>query len=230
MTEDCSSKPHAPEPLQILADDREREAGVIAALQRLDGVVVTGQRLAFGDYQAAGMLIVERKTLADFASSIADGRLFTQARRLAAAPRRSLLILEGTAADLAASAMRREAMQGALISLSLIFGLPVLRSLSPEETARLIVYAARQMRAAARGGLQRHGYRPKDKRKRQLYLLQGLPGIGPARAERLLGAFGTVQGVCNAHPDQWAEVPGIGKRTAAAMDRIIREAREAYQV
>ena len=228
MTEDCSSKPHAPEPLQILADDRERNAGVIAALQRLDGVAVIVQRLALVDYQAAGTLIVERKTLADFAISIVDGRLFTQARRLAAAPRRSLLIIEGTSADLAACAMRREAMQGALISLSLVFGIPVLRSLSPDETARLIVYAARQLRAAVHGATQRHGYRPKGRRKRQLYMLQGLPGIGPARAERLLDKFGTIQGVCNANPDQLTEVPGIGKRTAEVMERIIREAREPY--
>jgi ERCC4-type nuclease len=219
---------HTPESPQILADDRERDAGVIAALQRLDGVVVTVQRLALGDYQANDTLIVERKTLADFAASIADGRLFTQARRLAAAPRHSLFILEGTAADLAACAMRREAMQGALISLSLIFGIPVLRSISADETARLIVYAIRQLRATAHGATQRHGYRPKGTRKRQLYMLQGLPGIGPARAERLLDTFGTVQAICNANPDQLAEVPGIGRRTAEAMERIIRETREAY--
>lgn len=230
MTNAQAPLPAAPEPLHILADDRERDADVIAALQRLDGVAVTVQRLALGDYQADGALIVEHKTLSDFAISIVDGRLFTQARRLAAAPMRSLLIIEGTSADLTATAMRREAMQGALISLSLIFGIPVLRSLAPDETARLIVYAARQMWAVAHGGIQRHGYRPRGTRKRQLYMLQGLPGIGPARAERLLETFGTVQGVCNATPEQLAEVSGIGKRTAESMQRIIREARESYHV
>lgn len=228
MTDAQVPPPITPQPLQILADDREREAGVIAALRQLDGVAVTVQRLPLGDYQAGGTLIVERKTLADFAISIVDGRLFSQAKRLAATPRRSLLIIEGTSADLAACALRREAMQGALISLSLVFGIPVLRSLAPDETARLIVYAARQLRAAVQGGVQRHGYRPRGQRKRQLYLLQGLPGIGPARAERLLDKFGTVRGICNADPDQLTEVPGIGRRTAAAMERIIREARVSY--
>lgn len=231
MTDDCSSRTsHAPEPLQILADDRERNAGVIAALRRLDGVIVTVQRLALGDYQVDGALIVERKTLADFAISIADGRLFNQARRMAASSERTIFIMEGTSADLAACNMRRQAMQGALISLSLIFGIPVLRSLSPDETARLIVYAAHQLNAAARGGVQRHGYRPKGKRKRQLYILQGLPGIGPSRAERLLDTFGTIQGVCNANSEQLAEVFGIGRRIAENMERIIREARESYRV
>ena len=41
--------------------------------------------------------------------------------------------------------MRREALQGAIVSLTLVFGLPVLRSFGPEETARLMVDAARHL-------------------------------------------------------------------------------------
>jgi len=37
-------------------------------------------------------------------------------------------IPEGTAADLAGSGMRREAIQGALIGLTLYLGIPLLRS------------------------------------------------------------------------------------------------------
>ena len=59
-------------------------------------------------------------------------------------------------------------MQGALITVSLILGIPVLRSKDPSETARIIVYIGRQLELIARGGVHRHGYRPKDKRKRQL--------------------------------------------------------------
>jgi len=228
MTEEQIPPPIMPQPIHILADDRERDTEVIEALRQLDGVRVTVQRLALGDYQVAGTLIVERKTFLDFTMSIKDGRLFTQARRLTRASLPALLILEGMAADLAATAMRREAIQGALISLSLIFGLPVLRSLSAGETARLIVYATRQLRAAVHGAIPRHGYRPRGKRKRQLYILQGLPGIGPARAAQLLDTFGTVQAVFNANPGQFAAVPGIGKRTSAAMDQAVHESRASY--
>jgi len=228
MAADYDQHPRVPEPLHILADDREQDAGVIAALRRMDDVAVTLQRLSLGDYQVASTLIVERKTFIDFTASIKDGRLFTQARRLARASLPTLLILEGTAADLAATAMRREAIQGALISLSLIFGIPILRSLSADETARLIVYAAHQLHQAAHGAIPRHGYRPKGKRKRQIHILQGLPGIGPARAGRLLDTFGTVQAIINTDPDQWSAVPGIGRRIADAMTWATREARAAY--
>lgn len=228
MAADYDQHPRAPEPLHILADDREQEAGVIAALRRMDGVVVAIHRLSLGDYEVASTLIVERKIFIDFTASIKDGRLFTQARRLARASLPTLLILEGTAAAPATTAMRREAVQGALISLSLIFGIPVLRSLSADETARLIVYAARQLRHTVQGAIPRHGYRPKGKRKRQLHILQGLPGIGPARAARLLDTFGTVQAVINADPDRWSAVPGIGRRIADAMTWAAREAQATY--
>ncbi len=108
-------------------------------------------------------------------------------------------------------------MQGALITVSLILGIPILRSKDPSETARLIVYIGRQIESAARGGVQRHGYRPKNKRKRQLYILQGLPGVGPERAERLLDRFGSVEAAISASSSELQSVDGIGIGVA---DRI----------
>ena len=102
-------------------------------------------------------------------------------------------------------------MQGALITVSLILGIPVLRSKNPSETARLIVYIGRQLESMARGGMQRHGYRPKGNRKRQLFILQGLPGIGPERAGRLLDRFGSVETAISASSSELQSVDGIGK-------------------
>ena len=133
-----------PNPVCVVADDRETRSGVVEALRQMPGVKVSVQRLAVGDYEIDGRCLFERKTLQDFASSLADQRLFAQASRLVTNRPMVALVLEGRAADLAESGMRREALQGALISLSLIFGLPVLRSLDPQETARLLIYAASQ--------------------------------------------------------------------------------------
>ncbi len=49
------------------------------------------------------------------------------------------------------SGMRCEALQGALITLTVHFGNPLLRSRDPQETVRLMVYVARQGRAIADG-------------------------------------------------------------------------------
>ena len=69
----------------------------------------------------------------------------------------------------------------------------------------------------------RPGYRPKRKRARQLFLLQGLPGVGPERAARLLERFGSVQAVVTASLDDLATVDGIGEKTAAKMRWAVQE-------
>ena len=201
-------------PINIIADDRECKSDVIMSLSEIENVDISIQRLSVGDYQIDNRLIVERKTLKDFAVSIIDGRLFKQMICLANSNSDGVLILEGTSRDMVEIGITREAMQGALITVSLILGIPVLRSKDPSETAKLIVYIGRQIESIAIGGLQRHGYRPKSKRKRQLFILQGLPGVGPERAGRLLEKFSSVEGVVCASSNELQTVDGIGKSIA----------------
>ena len=62
----------------LAADDREPES-VVSALRSLRRVQVSLRRLKLGDYVVDGRLLIERKTLPDFALSIVQGRLFRQA-------------------------------------------------------------------------------------------------------------------------------------------------------
>jgi len=212
----------------VKADDRERKSEVINYLLDMKNVTVDVTRLSIGDYLADNRLIFERKTLNDFALSIIDGRLFTQAIRLTASNHRGILILEGTGKDLQEIGVRREAMQGALITVSLILGIPVLRSINPSETANLIIYAARQIKSVAKGTLYRHGYQPKDKRKRQIFVLQGLPGIGAERAKRLLDTFGSIEAVITAGSEELQSVDGIGKNIAERIKWTVSEQAKPY--
>lgn len=217
-----------PQPIKITIDDREQSDGVSAALTKMAHVTVVVRRLPLGDYAVDGRLLVERKTLSDFAVSVIDGRFFRQMTRLAMSPFKGVLILEGRSRDLHDTGIRREALQGALITTSLILGIPVLRSFDPHETARLIIFAARQLQFTAAGGLSRSGYRPKGRRKRQLYILQSLPGVGPARAARLLDHFGSVQKVLNASIASLSTVEGIGPETARGIQQLVREPQATY--
>lgn len=138
------------------------------------------------------MLLIERKPLPDLVASIKDGRLFGQAHRLAGWPLWKAFILEGTATDLAGSGMRREAIQGALIALTLYLGILLLRSQDPTETAQLMLFAARQGRSMATGSVPRPGRRPRGKARIQARVLQGLPGgdcSGRSVCWRLLAAW-----------------------------------------
>jgi DNA excision repair protein ERCC-4 len=216
--------------ISVVADDRERKGEVIQFLSEMKNVSVSVKRLVCGDYFVDNRLVFERKTLIDFARSIVDGRLFRQAIRLAGANYKSVMILEGTAKDLSESGVSREAMQGALVTLSLILGIPVLRSKKPFETACLILYSARQIRSIAKGVSQRRGYQPRSKRKKQLFILQGLPGVGSGRAVRLLDTFGSVEAVVTATGRQLQSVEGIGRQTAEKIRWAVSDQIQPYGI
>jgi ERCC4-type nuclease len=206
---------------RIVVDHRERPSGVPAALAAHPNVHLTIHHLSLGDYRVNDTLIVERKTLTDFAQSVRDGRLFTQASRLSRVRRaRPCLILEGTRINHWSAALPRSALQGALITVTLVFGLPVLRSSSPEETATLILYAADQLHRRTINPPKRYGYHPKGTNRQQSYLLQAIPEIGPLKAQRLLANFGSPFGVASATIEDLQTVDGIGASAAAKIHQV----------
>lgn len=214
--------------IEIVADDRELSGGVVDVLRHQEDVSLAVRRLALGDYLIDGALLVERKTLPDLVASIKDGRLFRQGLKLAESVLRVALVLEGTGSDLADCGMRREAIQGALIALTLYMGIPLLRSRDPGETAQLMLFAAHQGRRVADGGAPRPGSRPRGKARIQSRVLQGLPGVGSQRAQRLLERFGSLEAVMDADIHELASVQSIGKATAEAIRWAIEEDRSPY--
>jgi len=216
--------------IPVVMDDRERSGPLPALLAQAGVFDIEVRRLAAGDYLVDGRLLFERKTLPDLALSIKDGRLFSQALRLATSPLRTALIIEGTARDIEGSGMRWEAVQGALVTVALFIGLPLLRCRTPAETVRTLEFAALQGRTVASGALVRRGRRPRGKAAVQQHLLQGLPGVGPERAARLLERFGSVQAVLTADAAALEAVPGIGARTARRVRWAVEEDRAGYAV
>jgi ERCC4-type nuclease len=212
----------------IHVDDRESRCPVVELLRQSPDFEVTVTRLKLGDYRLDGRFLFERKTMPDLVAAIIDGRLFSQALRLARTPLRPAIILEGTARDLAESGMRWEAVQGALVTVALFCGIPLLRTRTPEETVRTMLFTARQGQTLASGALPRPGYRPRGKRARQLYILQGLPRIGPERALSLLEHFGGIEAVMTAKVEALRAVPGIGRQIAEALRWSVEEARREY--
>lgn len=91
-----------------------------------------------------------------------------------------------------------------------------------------MVYAGRQaerLGAARPPGPTRHcaSGRPKGKRKVQLHILQGIPGIGPAKARALLDHFGTIEAVLTAEPQALASAEGVGPQSAQTIRWIVSE-------
>jgi DNA excision repair protein ERCC-4 len=212
------------ERIQVVVDDRERPSGVLTELEKLEGVIIKIEHLSVGDYCIGGTVLFERKTAADFAQSLIDGRLFSQAKRMATSSLRPAYIIEGTGAEWSTLGVSRESLQGALVTLMLIFDLPVFRSADPVESARLILYTGSQLirlRDPEHMPPWPAKARPKRKRTQQLRILQSLPGIGPDRAKRLLERFGTVRACFDASMDELRKVEGIGPKIAAAIGAVI---------
>lgn len=219
------------ERIRCIADDRERDSEVCRLLVEQDDFDTQVRRLTVGDYDVYGRFLFERKTLVDLVASIKSGRLFSQALRLAAVEdRHPALILEGTGVALRGSDMRWEAIQGALVTVAVFIGLPVLRTRTPAETLRTFAFTAQQGRTVATRSLSRRGRRPKGKAALQRHVLQGLPTVGPERARQLLRHFGSIHAVLNASEAEITAVPGIGRETARRIAWAVNESRAVYAV
>ena len=69
--------------------------------------------------------------------------------------------------------------------------------------------------------LRRLGRRPKRLTTQQRHLVQALPGVGPKTAYALLEQFCSARGVFAASAAELAEVPGLGRKKAEAISRLL---------
>jgi Fanconi anemia group M protein len=205
---------------RLRVDFSERHAALLDLARDCGDFDIHMERLTVGDYLIDGGIVIERKTCADFASSLADGRLFPQAAALARSPPRPIVLLEGpTPAQM--PDVHAHALKGALLSLAVMWRLPVIHARNPEDSLRILRLLARQLARTSLGVLQRYDRKPKRLASRKLYMLQGLPGVGPALANRLLLQFGSVKDVISADPGVLAQVRGIGPKKAQRIRDVV---------
>ena len=208
-------------PCHLQVDHSERRARLLDLVQHSETFDVQMVRLDVGDYLIDGGVLVERKTYADLAVSLADGRLFPQAARLAQSPHRPVVLIEGPA-PIRMPDVHPHALQGAVVSLAVMWRLPVLHADDPEDSLRILQCLARQASRADRPILRRYDRKPKRLASRRLYVLQGLPGVGPALAHRLLIEFGSVERVMAADEGALTRVRGVGPNKAARIRELVR--------
>lgn len=178
-------------------------------------------RLPVGDYLIEGQVLVERKTYADFANSLSDGRLFPQAARLARSRLRSIVLIEGPRSPHMPN-VNPHALKGAAVSFAVMWRLPILRSRNPEDSLRILQLLGNQSNRSAQPIARRYDRKPKRFTSQKLYILQGLPGIGPALAQRLLLQFGSIERVVMADETALMQVRGLGSKTAVRIRKLVR--------
>jgi Fanconi anemia group M protein len=192
-------------------DYREKNSGVGEILARQHKIAVASSSLAAGDYVINDEIAVERKTALDFVQSIIDGRLFKQAAQMSRFFESSLMIIEGKDIYSTTVDIHPHAVKGALISIAMTWRIPILFTDDGEDTALLLRLLADQNAAMSCELSCRPGRRPKRMRKRQLYILQGLPHVGPRLAIQLLDHFGSVEKVMTAPEEELRQIPKLGR-------------------
>jgi len=178
-------------------------------------------RLKSGDYLINNGVLVERKTCSDFATSLVDGRLFPQVAKLTRGPHRPVVLIERPT-PLSVPDIDPHALQGAVLSLAVMWRLPVLHSHDPEDSLRILSVIANQVLRSDQPILRRYDRKPKRINSRRLYILQGLPGVGPTLAHRLLLHFGSIERVVTADEAALSQVRGMGPRKAASIRDVLR--------
>ncbi len=199
--------------VKIYADNREINSRIVAILKKRCNV--EEKQLAVGDYLLSKRVAVERKTTNDFISSMTDGRLFKQLQELKENFRLPLLIIEGNSLFDNDRKVHPNAIRGALASISLDYGVPIIKTENNLETAEMLLAIAKREQLDRKKNVSVRGRKSKiSTNDMQEYLLAGLPKINRAKARALLKHFGSPERVFTATQEELMQVAGIGEKLA----------------
>lgn len=212
------------EKVLIYADSREFSSGVVEELSTFD-CILRKKPLACGDYLCSDRVCIERKRSEDFAQSIIDGRLFSQAGELKENFEKPLLIIEGNSFT---RNIHPNAIYGAIVSLAVDFSLPLIWAKSPKETAVLIYTIAKREQLRDKREVVLRNRKPSlSLQKQQKFLVAGLPNVNSILAERLLKHFGNPKKIFSAGAEELKQVKGVGKEKTK---RILSLLESEYEV
>ena len=215
------SNPEVPE-VKVYVDKREIRSHVAHSLEKL-GVEVVLRTLKVGDYVVSDRVGIERKTAEDFLSTFLDGRdLFSQISDLARAYSRPILIIEGEGLY-SKRQIHPNAIRGALSTVAIDFGVPVLFSRDEEDTAALIsVIARREQANNPKKEINLHGTKSASTLpEQQEYVVSSICEIGPVVAKNLLRHFGSVERIMTASREELMDVELVGPKTADRIREVV---------
>ncbi|WP_456472613.1 DEAD/DEAH box helicase [Methanocaldococcus sp.] len=200
--------------IKIIVDVREKGMAKLLSEKRAKVELKT---LELGDYIVSDRTIIERKTAEDFVSSIIDKRLFNQIKDLSRVER-PILIIEGDNFG----RIHENAIKGAILSIILDYRVPIIFTKDKEETADYIIkIAEREQLKERRQVAIRYGKTAMSLEERQRFIVESLPDVGGALADRLLKHFKTVERVFTASEKELKKVEGVGEERAKKIREVL---------
>ncbi len=211
----------APPPaVTIYVDHRERSSTLLKEL-REQGVLLKLEQLSCADYVLGKRCAVEFKTQEDFIESLIDGRLLSQVQLLKERFKRPLILVEGDVDLYSIRNVHPNAIRGLLASITIDFGIPILTTKNPKETAALLFAIAKREQERYGKEFSIHGDRkPQTPKEQQEFVVSALPGIGRTLAKPLLQKFGSIKKLVNSSEEELRSVEKIGEVKAKQMKEL----------
>ena len=222
--------------VKLLVDYRERNLSEL-----LKGVCeeIQSVKLPIGDYVVISnveAIIVERKTVNDFVSSIRSNRLWDQLVRMMRTEKvfehevkQRLLLIVGNFSDYFKDIdsgsehdmlVHWSQLMGAFLEIVYVYNTPIIHAESDLAFKAFMKILIKREAAGRNDKLPDSKWQRKPVsanlpvKDRKKYILDSLPYIGDRLAENLLLHFKTISGVACASIEELQEVPKIGKKKA----------------
>jgi Fanconi anemia group M protein len=208
--------------VEVIADQRETKSKVVRELDTSD-ISVELETLEVGDYVLSDRVAVERKSVEDFIDTLTGGRsLFDQIGDLSSSYSRPLLVLEGERQKLYSTGVHPNAVRGALASVVVDYGVPVLFTDDEDETAETLAVVARREQEEDDREARVHGEKSSATlTEQQEYVVSSIADVGPVTARALLEEFGSVEAVMTATEDELQDAEGVGEKTARRIREVV---------
>ncbi len=201
----------------VYVDSREIRSDVVKRLYSKAHVKVGNLN---ADYVVSDRVAIERKTVDDFVESVIDKRLFDQLIELKKNYAKPILIVEG---DGIYRRLNPNSIRGVLATIIVDFGIPMIFTRDPEETAEFIISLARREQFAREREVSPHYGKTKMTLKEQMeYVVSSISDVGPVIARNLLEHFQTIENIAKANVDDLVKVPKVGKKIAERIVKIMK--------
>ncbi|MFT4311408.1 MAG: DEAD/DEAH box helicase [Candidatus Woesearchaeota archaeon] len=200
--------------VKIKVDYREKGSYLVKELLN-QGVDISLENLPVGDFILSDDVVVEFKNVPDFVDSIIDGRILSQVRDLKQY-KKPLIILQGDEDVYSQRKIHPNAIRGLISSVSINFGVPIIRTLNPKDTVDYLKVIASKEQLEKKD-FQMHTSKPLSLKAMQEYVVSSFPGIGSTLSRPLLKEFKSVKNIVNAKKEDLKNVDLIGDKKADAL-------------
>ncbi len=202
---------------KIIIDYREKNSLVISELKR-QGFEIEFKELKVADYIIRNV-VIERKTISDFISSMINKRLIKQLEELKQY-NNPLLIIEGIEEqelynDDNHMHVNPNAIRGFLLSILLKHKIPIMFTKNAFDTAKFIEIISKKKAREMSLNVNKKNL---TKKERLQFILEGFPGIGPKTSRKLLTKFKTIKNIINASEQELKEI--LGKKAESVINFI----------